>query len=678
MTLTLMDGPSDLREYASADPDAGGTARDKPIFTPEEVADQITRSGQNWYLNNYGALDDGVLNFAFWASYEDLANSYYVNSDGTIAFNEAYYEDDFSIFSEVQKDMARDAIGLWDDLIDITFAETGTDEGDLNYGNTYTGGAQAYAYLPFGDIYDSFYEQFGFEEAGHLGGDVWIDGFVASNFFPTEASYYAFTTMIHETGHALGLSHPGDYNATAGVPLSYDLATYYQDSLQYSIMSYWDAYETGAQYIDFTLLNFAYPATPQVHDIAAIQSIYGADLTTRTGDTVYGFNSTADRAVYDFDVNTRPVVSIWDAGGNDTLDFSGWATPSIIDLNEGAFSSGGGTIEFLTLEEVNANRAALGFALRDQATFDFYQELIEEQGLTNGLFKDNISIAYGTVIENAVGGSGNDLIIANQVANHIDGGLGNDIVSYQTATSGVTVSLGVIGGTAGGATGDILLSIEGVTGSAFNDTLIGDNGDNVIDGGKGGADTLIGGAGIDTLSYASATSAVTVNLSTGKAAGGAAGDEYVGFENLTGSDFADTLAGDSKSNVLTGGKGDDSLSGGNGKDILIGGEGADRLVGGKGADIFRFFDLDVDGSRDLLVDFTNDLDILDLSGIDANTNTAADDAFVRIGKSAFSGHAGELRLVSGILYGDVDGDKLADFSIDLGITVHLYNGDVIL
>ena len=85
-------------------------------------------------------------------------------------------------------------------------------------------------------------------------------------------------------------------------PISYENDAFFaQDSLQYSIMSYWDAYETGAQHIDWSLLNFAYAATPLVHDIAAIQAIYGADPNTRTGDTVYGFNSTADRSAFDFD-----------------------------------------------------------------------------------------------------------------------------------------------------------------------------------------------------------------------------------------------------------------------------------------------------------------------------------------------------------------------------------------
>jgi hypothetical protein len=196
----------------------------------------------------------------------------------------------------------------------VSFRETSVADADIRYGNTFTGGAQAYAYLPFGDLFDYNDPDFGPVKYTAIGGDVWVDGFVASNFGPLDNSYYATTTMIHETGHALGLSHPGDYDALDGVPLSYALADYYQDSLQYSVMSYWDAYETGAQPVDWSLLNFAYPSTPLVHDVAAIQRIYGVDTTTRTGDTVYGFNSTADRPAFDFDLNTRPIVTIWDAG----------------------------------------------------------------------------------------------------------------------------------------------------------------------------------------------------------------------------------------------------------------------------------------------------------------------------------------------------------------------------
>lgn len=502
--MTTISGPG--AEANSLDDKAGGTYRDKPIWDVATIEENLNRTGYDWYTNNYGELDDGVLNFGFWKNLEELENSYYVNETGTIAFNEAYYGGDFSPFNAGQMDVARKAIGLWADLINVEFKETKSGDADLTYANTYTGGAQAYAYLPFGDTSDEYYSQnFDFSQAGRLSGDVWIDGFVASNFFPLTDSFYATTTMIHETGHALGLSHPGAYNALDPngnpVPVTYvDQAEYAQDSLQYSIMSYFDGYETGAQFIDFQLLNFAYPSTPMIHDIAAIQEIYGVNYETRAGDTVYGFNSTETGTAYDFTANTRPVLSIWDGGGNDTLDLSGYKTPSTINLNAGEFSSAGGAERFYTLEEINEARAALGFAARTQATYDYYQDLIAQLGITNSLFKDNISIAYGATIENAIGGKGDDKIIANDVANAIDGGKGSDTVSYESTTAGVVASLGAHAVNTGGAAGDVLSKIENLMGSAFDDTLTGNGGANVLTGGKGD-DTLTGRGGADTFVF---------------------------------------------------------------------------------------------------------------------------------------------------------------------------------
>jgi Ca2+-binding RTX toxin-like protein len=188
-------------------------------------------------------------------------------------------------------------------------------------------------------------------------------------------------------------------------------------------MSYFGSRETGAATYDFANLQYLYPATPMVHDIKAIQDIYGAETTTRTGDTVYGFNSNTDRpAIYDFNINKLPVLCIWDSAGNDTLDFSGWNSNSIIDLNPGSFSSGGGSGRptLAKYQEVFGNPNAT------EADIDAYLAL---RNSPDGMLHDNVSIAYGAIIENAVGGGGNDRIYGNSVANRIQGGGGVDVVT---------------------------------------------------------------------------------------------------------------------------------------------------------------------------------------------------------------------------------------------------------
>jgi len=710
-----ISGEPDTESY-SLDGSVGGVYRDKPIWDLTTITENLNRTGYSWNTNNPGVLSatDRTINFGFWNTQDDFEGTGYISDEGNVALTEYFAfgsgaagDPILGAFNAAQRTAARNTIVLWDDLINVNFVESSVASADIRYGNTDTGGAQAYAYLPSGT--GSFGGTLGngttytFSNLQDLGGDVWVDYTVPSNFSPLRTSYYSYTTLIHETGHALGLSHPGDYDALNdsdgdGVPdpISYDFnAEYAQDSTQYSIMSYFDGYETGQQEIDWTLLNFVYASTPMVHDIAAIQAIYGADLTTRTGDTVYGFNSTANRDVYNFAINTRPIVAIYDAGGNDTLDFSGWNTPSVINLNAGSFSSGGGVQEFQTLAQVNAARAALGFAPRTQATYDFYMSTFRDGlGLTDGLYRDNISIAYGVTIENARGGAGNDLIIANSAANRIDGGAGNDTVSYETARGGVVIIMGNDVYGLGSALGDRLISIENITGSSSSDVIIGSSGDNVIDGGAGGRDVMYGGRGTDTLSYDSATESVTINLQNGRTGGGSAGDVFYEFENLRGSDFDDTLDGDSGANKIWGGSGADRIQGNNGNDELYGeagadtivgnsgddritgGAGADRLTGDQGNDVFVY--LATETTVDVITDFTRGRDKLDLSAIDAIFGTAANDAFAFIGSSAFSNVAGQVRYAGGFVYADVNGDSVADLTIQLSGAPVLTTADFVL
>ena len=171
-----------------------------------------------------------------------------------------------------------------------------------------------------------------------------------------------------------------------------------------------------------------------------------------------------------------------------------------------------------------------------------------------------------------------------------------------------------------------------LTGTAGDDALVAGTGNNELHGGAGndllysgpGNDLLDGGTGIDTASYAHATAGVTVNLGESGAQNtiGAGTDTLTAIENLTGSNFNDSLTGDHNSNIITGGLGNDVLNGAGGDDFLIGGLGNNTLTGGSGADTFQW--LNGNSGHDVITDFTPGADKLDLSQLlQGETNTAA-------------------------------------------------------
>jgi Ca2+-binding RTX toxin-like protein len=181
------------------------------------------------------------------------------------------------------------------------------------------------------------------------------------------------------------------------------------------------------------------------------------------------------------------------------------------------------------------------------------------------------------------GDEGNDLLQGGEGADFLDGGDGFDGVTYAGSGTAVIVNLLTGVGSGGDAQADTYADIENVIGTAFADTLIGNDSNNELVGG-GGADRLEGGNGFDTADYAG-SAGVNVNLATGAASGGdAAGDVLISIENLIGSEADDVLTGDGGANTLQGGDGDDTLDGGAGTDLLNGGGDNDTLIGGAGAD----------------------------------------------------------------------------------------------
>jgi Ca2+-binding RTX toxin-like protein len=252
---------------------------------------------------------------------------------------------------------------------------------------------------------------------------------------------------------------------------------------------------------------------------------------------------------------------------------------------------------------------ALGTSLAD--TFDPDQPILSRRALTSEADTvdgragdDTISagggndvIAGGTGNDTLEGDGGNDVITGGLGADLIDGGAGSDTASYALSNLGVTIDLSLVGiaqSSLGHAEGDVLSGIENLLGSARADWLIGDDFDNVIEGGAGN-DILDGGAGVDTVSYARGSAGVVVNLSLTGAQNTFRGgvDTLSGFENVTGSRGSDTLTGD------------------NGDNVLAGGLGYDTLTGGLGADTFHFNSLVEKGDR--IVDFVSGVDQLSIS-----------------------------------------------------------------
>lgn len=242
-----------------------------------------------------------------------------------------------------------------------------------------------------------------------------------------------------------------------------------------------------------------------------------------------------------------------------------------------------------------------------------------------------------------------------------------------------------------GESGNIT-GVENVYCSSGEDTVYGDAGNNLISGGDGG-DSLYGDRGIDTVSYRDSTAAVAIDLGANTASGGyAEGDVLSGFERAWGSDHDDVLTGSDGRNTLLGFGGADSLSGGgmadllrglDGDDTLVGGTGGDTLAGGDGDDTFVFAggDSGVWRQRDTIADFQSG-DTISLAQIDASTGDADDQAFHFLGSGWFDGTAGALRYgvtADGVtILGDTDGDRHADFAIDVAGVVTLATDDFVL
>lgn len=356
-------------------------------------------------------------------------------------------------------------------------------------------------------------------------------------FFTTESNVRggrSFTTFLHEIGHGLGLLHPHEGTSFPGVTGEDDIGDFGLNQTLFTIMSYNDGYD---QVGTSPSLAYGWQATPGAFDIAAIQGLYGANMSTGAGNNIY--------ALPDVNAPGTFFACIWDASGIDTISGIGATVRCVIDLRAATL----------------ANEAGGGGRL----------------SRVSDIF-GGFTIANGVVIENAIGGSGDDILTGNDAANQLIGGAGGDAIH----------------------------------GGGGDDALDGGEGDNFLDGGSG-ADLMIGGSGTNsyvldnggdiiveaasapdndsvraTISVYLPANVENLYLDRGFFGVGNAGDNSIeanGDANLLiGGGGNDSITGFAGNDALFGEDGDDSLDGGTGIDYLVGGSGNDRLSGSFDAD----------------------------------------------------------------------------------------------
>jgi len=436
------------------------------------------------------------------------------------------------------------AAHLWSAVANITFIEStpGTAQVLLarSTDESATGGQDSFTAAVTGT------SQLGVARSGVIAIDTTVAGFGPIGSTLSNYGGFPYTVLIHEWGHVLGLGHAGPYNEGDVSAVPYTSV----DNRSWSLMSYNDApYNWGVAPGDNGLFYDRSPTSWMPLDILAIQRLYGVAVNTPlSGGQTYGFHSNIAGDIakfFDFAINTRPVVTLWNKGINNSLDLSSTSLPSTIDLHDGAFSS------VLGLE----GNVAIAFGTKIDTA-------ITGSGADKITGNDDSDVIIGGAnADSIMGGSGNDhlygggmVVIANDGADTIDGGGGGD---YIQGNAGDDLLRGGDGSDRiqGGQGSD---SIEGGTG---NDSINGNLGNDVIDGGEGN-DSLRGGQGADSIS-------------------GSAGDDI-----LLGDLGADTLVGGAGADVLTGGADSDVFSFAMGDAIVLNGmtdvitdfsDGVDRI-----------------------------------------------------------------------------------------------------
>ncbi|MCK1393566.1 matrixin family metalloprotease, partial [Bradyrhizobium sp. 1] len=360
----------------------------------------------------------GAITYSFPDSSSDYANPYSGGSGEPTTSG-------FASAPTQMQSAINYAIGLILGYTNASIQYAGTNGADIMIAQSPAANPTSYAYYP-----------------GNYapGGDVWFG--TRYDYTQAKLGNYFFTTALHELGHALGLKHSQE----TGGPANVAVPSAHDDS-EYTVMSY-RSYVGASTTAGYTNETYGYSQTYMANDILALQTLYGANYTTQSGNTIYTWSTTTGQEFINGVGQLAPgggaggsanriYETVWDGNGVDTYDLSNYTTNLNINLNPGASSV------FSTVQLANLGDG-------HYASGNVY----------NAYLYNGDARSY---IDNAAGGSGNDTILGNAIANVLNGGSGNDTIT-----------------------------------------------------GGGGNDTIIGGAGTDTAVYSGSRSnyGITYNSST--------------------------------------------------------------------------------------------------------------------------------------------------------------------
>ena len=469
-----------------------------------------------------------------------------------------------------------------------------------------------------------------------------------------------FGTLIHELGHGHGMAHPHDNGGRSSIMRGveeistavYTLGDHDLNQGVYTMMSYMRGWQKSPYGLPASDAGYGMIGSLMAFDIAVIQDKYGVNEEWATGDDIYVLKDVNGPGTY--------YSSIWDAGGTDSIVYTG-GKATVIDLRPAT----------LQYEEGGGGWISYAFGIHGGFT-----------------------IANGVTIEDATSGIGTDTLIGNDVANRLSSGAGDDIIM---AGGGDDTLLGGAGKDAltGGAGNDLFRY------TALADSAVGAGRDVIADFAEGdridlsavGATTFIGGDSFDgragqvrAVSIADQTiveydwdgdgrADMQIELSGSLLLDrldfvGLNGAATSGDDELFGSAGNDSMSAMAGSDTIWGYAGLDTIDGGAGDDVLVGGRGRDMLTGGSGSDLFvieSFQDSTAGAGRDAILDFQKGADKIDFSALGGNWSF--------IGTSAFTGAGEQIRFTTGFgstfIEADFNGDMLPDLQIEVAGTVLL-------